>query len=64
VAQASKMGADVATREARRTAASGFVCSKCGEPISVGDLMLVQSLAIDERGRGKKQKVPYHRGCY
>lgn len=64
MAQASKMGADAATREARRAAASGHICSKCGKPISVGELVMVQSLAMDERGRGRKVRLPYHRGCY
>lgn len=64
MAQASKMGADAATRESRRASTSGFVCSKCGQAISIGDLMLVQSLSFDERGRESKKKVPYHRNCY
>jgi hypothetical protein len=64
MAQASKMGADAATREARRAASSGHICNKCGKPISVGDLVMVQSLAMDESGRGRKTKVAYHRSCY
>jgi len=64
VAQASKMGADTATREARRIASSGYICNKCGEVVSVGDLMLVQTLTLDERGRERKVKTPYHRSCY
>jgi hypothetical protein len=64
MAQASKMGADAATREARRSTATGFQCMKCGRPITVGELLMVQSLALDERGRGRKVKNPYHRSCY
>jgi len=58
------MGADAATREARRATASGYVCTKCGRPISIGELVMVQSLALDERGRGRKVKNPFHRSCY
>jgi hypothetical protein len=64
MAQASKMGADTATREARRAVNSGHICAKCGQPIAVGDLTMVQTLALDERGRGRKIKTPYHRSCF
>ena len=64
MAQASKMGADVATRDARRAATSGHECSKCGKVVSHGDLLMVQVVAMDERGRAVKTKKPFHRGCY
>lgn len=64
MAQASKMGADVATRDARRQAASGHICAKCGNSVSTGELLMVQVVNMDERGRSVKQKRPYHRGCY
>ena len=64
MAQASKMGVDVATRDARRAAMSGHSCKKCGNFISRGDLLMVQTLLLDERGRSTKVKNPYHRGCY
>lgn len=64
MAQATKMGADAATREARRAMPTGHVCRKCNRPITAGELMMVQSLILDERGRGRKVKVPYHRSCY
>ena len=64
MAQATKMGADAATREARRAQPSGHVCSKCGQPISVGELVMVQTLSMDTRGRGRKVKTPFHRSCY
>lgn len=64
MAQASKMGVDVATRDARRSAASGHICGKCGNVISHGDLLMVQTMLLDERGRSTKGKKAYHRGCY
>jgi hypothetical protein len=64
MAQASKMGVDVATRDARRASATGHTCRKCGNMISHGDLLMVQTLVMDERGRATKVKNPYHRGCY
>ncbi len=64
MAQASKMGADVATRDARRASASGHICDKCGKAVSHGDLLMVQVVTMDERGRALKLKKPYHRGCY
>jgi hypothetical protein len=64
MAQATKMGADAATRDARRAVSSGHVCAKCGQPITVGDLLVVQTLTMDERGRGRKTKTPFHRSCY
>lgn len=64
MAQASKMGADVATRDARRASSSGHVCTKCGNSVSHGDLLMVQVVSMDERGRAVKTKRPFHRGCY
>jgi hypothetical protein len=64
MAQASKMGVDVATRDQRRAASSGHVCSKCGNAISHGDLLVVQTMLMDERGRSTRTKSSYHRGCY
>lgn len=64
MAQASKMGVDVTTRDARQMATSGHICKKCGNAISRGDLLMVQTMILDERGRGTKVKSPYHRGCY
>ncbi len=64
MARASKMGADVSTRDARRAAASGHLCKKCGNMISHGELVMVQIMVLDERGRSTKQKSPYHKGCY
>jgi len=58
------MGADAATREARRAVPSGHVCAKCGQPINMGELVMVQTLSMDQRGRGRKTKTPYHRSCY
>jgi hypothetical protein len=64
MAQASKMGVDVAARDSRRAAQSGHVCEKCGKVVSHGDLLMVQTISMDERGRATKAKRPYHRGCY
>jgi hypothetical protein len=64
MAQATKMGADSATLEARRRQASGFSCSKCGAEISQGDLMLVKVIDMQSNGRASSQKVAYHRKCY
>jgi hypothetical protein len=64
MARASKMGADVATRDSRRAAMSGHICKKCGNGISHGELLMVQTMVMDERGRATKVKSPYHKGCY
>jgi hypothetical protein len=64
MARASKMGADVASRDARRAATSGHLCKKCGNVISHGELVVVQTMIMDERGRSTKEKRPYHKGCY
>lgn len=64
MAQATKMGADVATRESRRMQSSGYSCVKCGKSIAIGELMMVQQWEMDEHGRARRVKNPYHRGCY
>jgi len=64
MAQASKMGADTTTREARRALPSGHQCIRCGGMISFGELLMIQSVVMDERGRATRKKVPYHRKCY
>jgi hypothetical protein len=64
MAQATKMGADTATLEARRKRSTGHCCSKCGEDIAQGDLMMVRVMAMDAGGRSRTQKVAYHRKCY
>ena len=66
MARASKMGADVATREANRSRASGYACAECGKPIAQGELLMVRMVEfIDGRTR-KRRNVPYHRNgtCY
>ncbi len=63
MAQATKMGADTATLEKRRKAMSGHNCTKCGEAISFGDLMVVKITEIDN-GRPRSHQVMYHRKCY
>ncbi len=63
MAQATKMGADTATLEKRRKAMSGHNCTKCGEAISFGDLMVVKITELDN-GRPRSHQVMYHRKCY
>jgi hypothetical protein len=66
MARASKMGADVATREANRARLSGHVCAECGKPIAQGELLMVRVLDF-EGGRTRVRKnVSYHRNgvCY
>ena len=64
MAQATKMGADTATLEARRRQHTGHACGKCGDVISQGDLLMVRVMAMQANGRPRNQKVPYHRKCY
>ena len=64
MAQATKMGADSATLEARRRAHTGHECGKCGEVISQGELLMVRVMVMDSNGRPCKRKVAYHRKCY
>ncbi|HEX9114696.1 MAG TPA: hypothetical protein VGA61_01400 [Anaerolineae bacterium] len=63
MAQATKMGADTATLEKRRKALSGHTCTKCGDPISFGELMVVKITEL-EAGRPRSRQVMYHRKCY
>ncbi len=63
MAQATKMGADTATLERRRKALSGHLCTKCGEAVSFGDLMVVK-ITEQENGRPRSHQVVYHRKCY
>lgn len=64
MAQATKMGADSATLEARRRMLSGHICTKCGSDITQGDLLMVRVMSMDTNGRPRKRKAPYHRKCY
>jgi hypothetical protein len=64
MAQATKMGADSATLDARRKASSGHACAKCGEAIAQGDLLMVKVMAMESNGRPRSRKAPYHRKCY
>ncbi len=57
------MGADTATLEKRRKALSGHNCTKCGEQIAFGDLMVVKITEL-EGGRPRSHQVMYHRKCY
>jgi hypothetical protein len=63
MAQATKMGADTATLEKRRKALSGHNCTKCGEAVTFGDLMVVK-ITEQENGRPRSHQVVYHRKCY
>ncbi len=63
MAQATKMGADTATLEKRRKTLSGHNCTKCGDPITFGDLMVVKITEL-ENGRPRAQQLLYHRKCY
>ena len=63
MATATKMGADTATLEKRRKTLSGHTCTKCGEPITVGDLLSVKVMSM-ENGRPRAQQMLYHRKCY
>jgi hypothetical protein len=63
MAQATKMGADTATLEKRRKSLSGHQCSKCGQDITVGDMLMVKVIEL-EGGRPRSHQVVYHRKCY
>lgn len=63
MAQATKMGADTATLEKRRKALSGHNCSKCGDAIAIGELLIVKVMSLEE-GRPRANQVMYHRKCY
>lgn len=66
MARASKMGADVATREANRSRQSGYVCNECGKSIAQGELLMVRLVEFEDGRTRKKKNVPYHRNgtCY
>lgn len=64
MAQATKMGADTATLEARRRALSGHMCVKCGDEIAQGELMMVKVMDMQSNGGSRGRKMPYHRKCY
>ena len=63
MAQATKMGADTATLEKRRKTLTGHQCSKCGQDISFGDLLMVKVMQM-ENGRPRSRQAEYHRKCY
>jgi hypothetical protein len=63
MAQATKMGADTATLEKRRKALTGHQCSKCGQDISFGDLLIVKMTEMQDN-RPRSHNVIYHRKCY
>ena len=66
MARASKMGADVATREANRARTSGFSCEECGKPIAQGELLMVRVVEFEDGRTRVRKSVPYHRNgsCY
>jgi hypothetical protein len=66
MARASKMGADVATREANRSRGSGHTCAECGEIIPQGELLMVRVVEFEGNRVYKRKNVPYHRNgtCY
>ena len=63
MAQATKMGADTATLEKRRKALSRHSCTKCGQDVAFGDLLMVKVTEI-QNGRPRSHSVAYHRKCY
>jgi len=64
MARASKMGADVATREANRARISGHVCAECGKVIKQGELLTVRMVEFDGGRTRKRKRVHFHRTCY
>ena len=66
MARASKMGADVATREANRSQGSGHICANCGESIAQGELLMVRVVEFEGNRINKRKNIPYHRNgtCY
>ena len=66
MARASKMGADVATRDANRARRSGHVCATCGKEINQGELLMVRMVEFENSRVYKRKTVPYHRNgtCY
>ena len=63
MAQATKMGADTATLEKRRKTLTGHQCTKCGQDVSFGDLLMVKIMQMED-GRPRSHQVVYHRKCY
>ena len=57
------MGADTATLEKHRKALTGHACTKCGQDVSFGDLLIVKIMAMEE-GRPRSHQVIYHRKCF
>lgn len=64
MARASKMGADVATREANRAKLSGHLCAACEQPIKQGELFIVSLVEFEDGRTRKRKKAAYHRSCY
>ncbi len=64
MARASKMGADVATREANRARLSGHMCASCDKPIKQGELMIVNLVEFEGGRTRKRKRVAFHRSCY
>jgi hypothetical protein len=66
MARASKMGADVATRDANRARSTGHTCAACGKIINQGELLMVRMVEFDGGRTRKRKSVPYHRNgtCY
>jgi hypothetical protein len=66
MARASKMGADVATRDANRARLSGHICESCGKAIAQGELLMVRMVEFEGGRVYKRKTVSYHRNgtCY
>ncbi len=64
MARASKMGADVATREANRARPSGQICMACHQPIKQGELLMVRMVEFEDGRTRKRRQIAFHRGCY
>lgn len=66
MARASKMGADVTTRDANRNRVSGHVCASCGKLIPQGELLMVRMVEFEGSRVYKRKNVAYHRNgtCY
>ncbi len=64
MARASKMGADVATREANRARLSGHLCTSCEKPIKQGELLMVSVVEFENGRTRKRKRVAFHRTCY
>ncbi len=64
MARASKMGSDVATRDANRAKPSGHCCAACEKPIKQGELLMVNMIEFIGGRTRKNKKVAFHRACY